>query len=210
MIRAFYGWYLCNIKGEYELAYQLVKKELELDPENISIKHEYAWHCYASGRKKKAFEVYQEMRDEHPESIYGYSAAMFYLFDGNDEIALKYARKYAEIAMENGIDEAPWDFYFQGLIHARDRNREKALEFIETLEGYRIERLKAMWDYSFPKAVTYAMLNDKDKAIHYLKVSIEDREDTVKMLKFWTPYFYYNIKDEPEFKEVLKEIGLEE
>jgi hypothetical protein len=103
---------------------------------------------------------------------------------------------------------APWDVYMEGYIAAKKGDRKRAMEVIDSINHYQVNGISARWDYAFARGAIYAMLGDKEMAIQQLRLSFQQRESTFVTIKPSIPFFFYNIAEEPDFKALLDEAGM--
>jgi adenylate cyclase len=201
-----YGYFLHMFKGEYKKAIKFFKRIHELDPENHMILVEYAAALLSSGfKEKEGFELMAKAIQMEPESPIPYFKAIFYFKNGDYGKALDDAKKLAKY---DDPRQAPWDVYMEGYIAAKKGDRKKAMEVIDSINHYQLNGISARWDYAFARGAIYAMLGDKEMAIQQLRISFQQRETTFFTIKPSIPFFFYNIAEEPDFKVLLDESGM--
>jgi tetratricopeptide (TPR) repeat protein len=103
---------------------------------------------------------------------------------------------------------APWDVYMEGYIAAKEGDRQRAMEVIDSINHYQVNGISARFDYAFARGAIYAMLGDKEMAIQQLRLSFQQRESTFIAIKSLIPMFFYNIAEEPGFQALIDEAGM--
>ena len=83
---------------------------------------------------------------------------------------------------------------------------QKVLEI--QLEGQRsaLEKDKNAYRRGFGIALTYARLQDKEKALEYLNKAFDQREPQMAEIKTRPPFAF--LRDDPRFKELVRKVGI--
>jgi len=201
-----YGWFLGLVMGEWEEALKLQQREYELDPANIITQLEYTGPLFFTGRKKQAYDICNNLLEQTPESPFSYVAYLFHFIEGQYDESMENARKFDEFSFPGQV---PLTLYMEGMISAKKGERENALTVIDKINEYELNGTPGLWGHAFARGIIYALLGDKEKALQQLRISQGNRETTFITIKSMTPYLLYNIADEPEFKAILEEMGLD-
>lgn len=89
-----------------------------------------------------------------------------------------------------------------GYAYAKLGERERALDIAAALTA----RYQSAYASPYQIALVYLGLGDREKAIAWLRTACDDRDGSVRMLK-WFPLFD-EIRDSAEYQGLLKRIGL--
>jgi adenylate cyclase len=201
-----YAYFLSLVKGDHKKAIKLQKKIHELDPENNMSLTEYAGYMlYWENTEKEGFEQMAKAIERMPKSPVPYWRAVFYFKNGDYEKAMDDAKNVTKYSDPR---HAPWDVYMEGYIAAKEGDRQRAMEVIDSINHYQVNGISARFDYAFARGAIYAMLGDKEMAIQQLRLSFQQRESTFIAIKSLIPMFFYNIAEEPGFQALIDEAGM--
>jgi hypothetical protein len=96
--------------------------------------------------------------------------------------------------LKAAYEKEGWKGYWNGRVEIELRNQKNILQ-----------KDKTAYTEFMAIAFMYAALGDKDKAFECLSKAYEQRERG--LIDIWTVYYYDFLKDEPEFKELVKKVG---
>lgn len=217
LMNAVMGYYYYEYKGEHDRAFQFHKRALEINP-NIGEVNFLAGVCYLYlGLYHQGIKYLSKAVELDPYYCWApYKLAMCYLNTGEFEKAAFYFEKYFEVA--------PIMIMFPGRpisLYIKMRKYEKVEDLIARTE----KTQPNYWGVSYGKALVlaakgekekalalwknsevYSLLGMKDKAIQHLNQEIRQsvRYPYLFYLYLLNNPFYENLRDDPRFKEIVK------
>jgi tetratricopeptide (TPR) repeat protein len=132
----------------------------------------------------------------------------YYTFDGHGFLLLNMKRYPEAIASFNkaialeGI-RYPRMLGWIGAAYAKSGQRQKAMDIINEFKDRLAKNDKG--SIAFFTAVVYSALDDKPSALKWLKVAYDSHD--MEMPWLMTEPQFYNLHDEPEFKQIARQIG---
>ena len=217
LMNAVMGYYYYEYKGEHDKAFQFHKRALEINP-NIGEVNFLAGVCYLYvGLYNQGIKYLSKAVELDPYYFWApYKLAVCYLNTGELEKAAFYFEKYFEIA--------PVMLMFPGRpisLYIKMRKYEKVEDLIARTE----ETQPNYWGVSYGKALllaakgekekalalwknseVYSLLGMKGEAIQHLNQEIRQsvRYPYLFYLYLLNNPFYENLRDDPRFKEIVK------
>jgi len=182
---------LPEARAEQELSIQLY-------PSNLSYAMRLAEQAIAERNYDEALKRSQELLAKHPDFILAhYSLGLAY------EKKRLYDQALAEYQQFRAMEDGPNVLAMIGHLYALRGEREEALGVLNELEAMGKSR------YVSPvyKARIHLRLGDRMKALDLLEQAREERCGSLIWLK--TDDDWDSLRDEPRFKAILKEVGLE-
>ncbi|MDH5467994.1 MAG: protein kinase [Candidatus Aminicenantes bacterium] len=211
------AYYFYEYDGDYEQAFQTVKKALEINP-NIGVVNFMAGCCYLyHGLYYQALPYFLKSMELDPYYFWTpYKIATCYMNIGDSEKAASYFEKYFELA--------PVVLIFPGQYIALNIKMKR----FDTVEELIARTEKSHPDYSllpYCKALLLAAKGNKEEAIALYKNSevyalLDMKDEAIEELnqeirnKVRFPHIYYylllnnpfydNLRDDPRFKRIVK------
>jgi len=211
------GYYLYEYDGDYDRAFQTVKKALEINP-NIGVVNFLAGACYLyHGLYFQAIGYFLKAMELDPYYFWApYKIATCYMNIGESEKAASYFEKYFELA--------PVVLIFPGRYIALNIKMNR----LDTVEELIARTEKSHPDYSllpyckalllaakgekdealalYRNSEVYALLNMKDEAIEQLNMEIRNkiRFPHIYYYLLLNNPFYDNLRGDPRFKKIIK------
>jgi tetratricopeptide (TPR) repeat protein len=194
-------WYRATLYGDFNFAIHQFQKGVENDPLSILyLFHQALMHLHGLRDYEKTRNILNRILEL--ESRYNEAwryMCLSYLFEGKNELAEKYARKFYDILEGKG--------YGAGnliLCLAVSGKKDEAQQLYESVK----ETLPA---YQFPASLhskVNAYLGRFDEAFEYLDKALEDKEIWLTLLKFSPEWDL--LRPDPRFKKVLKRMNFPE
>ncbi|NNE99234.1 MAG: protein kinase, partial [Pyrinomonadaceae bacterium] len=204
-----YMWYAdcLGTKGMFDEAIRNYAIALKLDPFDQVANYMTTGNLIHAEKYDEAISQAKKMNELFPESPLGHQfLSVVYLRremerEGMEQrwITLK---KFG--ASEAQIQKAKAIYEKEGLDGLSRERLDRQLAGIET----RLEKDKNAFIKYDPIASAYARMKDKQKTLEYLNKAYQQREPALVSLKRAPRYKF--LKDEPEFKELIKKIGFPE
>jgi len=211
------GYYFYEYDGDYDKAFQTVKKALDINP-NIGVVNFLAGACYLyHGLYFQAIGYFLKAMELDPYYFWTpYKIATCYMNIGESEKAASYFEKYFELA--------PVVLIFPGRYIALNIKMNR----LDTVEELIARTEKSHPDYSllpycralllaakgekdealalYQNSEVYSLLGMKDEAIEQLNMEIrnETRFPHVYYYLLLNNPFYDNLRDDPGFKRIVK------
>jgi len=194
-------WYALHLgcTGESDQAISRIRRAQELDPLSLIIAVNVGVVYFYARRYDEAMKVIQAASEMRPLSPIPHWYLGFILL-AKDAVAeaLSPLRRAEELS--SGFDVPSRATL--GYTYARLGEREKALDIAATLtDRYHNVYASPVWI-----AFLYEGLGDRLKALEWLNQACDDRDGWLRLLKTWT--FFDDIRDTPEYQELLTKIGL--
>jgi tetratricopeptide (TPR) repeat protein len=182
--------------GLFKEAETVLQKAKELDPLSQWMKG--SWFQYFQlSRNIEGLKKFSAMfKDSVTAGEAAFSKAYAHFLKEEFDSVLLYSKKYDD------RDRDDWSFWI-GISYAGLGQKEYALNTIDTMKARSTES-----GYFQGSALTYAWMNEKEKAMDRLEKSYELRNRYLKRIK--VDKIYDPLRNEPRFKELLRKIGLEE
>ncbi len=193
-----YGEYLGAV-GRFDEAISEQKIALQLDPSSFIINMDLGWNYYLSRHYDEAVMQYRTALEIDPNS-----PIVHYTLSQTFEKQNKFAGATEEYLMALNADgytsqeisplkqaaiSSDYGKFIKARLQWRPRVRRERIQFEAILS-----------------AADYAFLHQKNEALAYLQKALEAREADCVFLKFDPSYD--NLRDEPQFDEILRRIGL--
>lgn len=226
-IKQFYDWDWAGAEESFQRA-------IALNPNYETARHWYAQYLMYVGRAEEAFLEIHRARELSPHSLIintdigslyqdarHYDQAINY-YNKVIEMDANFARAHVELgrALERkGLyedalkeigraielaEETPRLLALMGYIYAVSGASGKALQTLEKLE----QRARQQYVSPYHRAMIYAGLGKKDRALELLEAAYEERFGLLVYVKI-EPRFDL-LRQEPQFKDLLRRIGLPE
>jgi adenylate cyclase len=199
-----YHWYIEYLIAvrQPEEARKQMNRALEIDPLSFLLHRQNAELYYNEGKLDKALEENQKMQQLNPSRNQTSMLFKIYREQGRNQEALKMLHEYFSTSnIQMNIDRSEDIYAKEGI----DGVIRWWLD-IELKEFYRIPKPNAMYYLFFGEY--YAMLGEKELALGWL-------EKGIKLRPVFGPYInsnrvYENLRSDPRFKGLLKEMGLDD
>jgi tetratricopeptide (TPR) repeat protein len=215
-------------------AEQEFRRAIELNPNYATAHFWYAENLMVQGRFDEAIDEVNLALELDPVSLIINSyLSMLYLYKGEPEKALQQVNKTIEMGpnftharlmacaiqgvlkrFPESIEEgkkavelsggSPMNLSYLGWSYALAGMEEQAREILREMD----DLSKTHYVSAFWIAVIHAGLNDKDRVFEWLDKAYEDRYETLTFINI-SPFFY-PVRDDPRFAELLKKVGLSE
>jgi serine/threonine-protein kinase len=190
-------WYgiLLYSTGKAELAFDILSKAVELDPNSKIIKCDLAQCCWMLNKTEQAHNVIDEALAIDPLFRFALHTKYIRLEDGDLEAALT----IVEEARKKYPDQPG---YLQMLfeLNWRSNNREKALRyFIELLDLHQDSIQSTVI------AHLYFTMDEPENAYRWIQKAIDNRESLVTYTA--TDLLHQEYQSEPRFQELFKKIN---
>ena len=190
-------WYgiLLYTAGKPELAFDILSKAVDLDPNSKIIKCEMAMCCLMLNKTDQAAKVIDEALAIDPLFRFALHTKYIRLEDGDVEAALT----IVEEARKKYPDQPG---YLQMLfeLNWRSNNREKALRyFIELLDLHQDSIQSTVI------AHLYFIMDEPENAYRWIQKAIDNRESLVTYTA--TDLLHQKYQSEPRFQELFKKIN---
>lgn len=193
-------WYALHLSdtGRFDEALAAIRRAQELDPLSLIIANNVGFVYIAARRYDEAAAAIRQAVAMHPRS----SIAHWYMVQ-----VMLFRGSYAEALphLHRAIELSPGAVTFSaglGYAYAKLGERERALDIAAALTA----RYQSAYASPYQIALVYLGLGDREKAIAWLRTACDDRDGSVRMLK-WFPLFD-EIRDSAEYQGLLKRIGL--
>ncbi|MEW5902390.1 MAG: hypothetical protein AB1715_13075, partial [Acidobacteriota bacterium] len=227
------GW-IKFARWDFSGAEQGMKKAVELEPGNYAEQWSFNVFLNAIGKSGEAVVRQKRLEESRPAGFLE-RLPFFYLCAGRYKEGLREARRAAEknpglnndqiLVMAyglNGMHSEALSLMNKIMTSAgaeRDLDNLTMLAKTLALSGKRdealatIEKIRSLaaqleTDPSFPLAIVYTALGDKDRAFELLSIVYEKRMPTAVYIRSH-PHFH-SLRGDPRFKELLKKIGFRE
>lgn len=221
---------ISNIEGKREEAIKAFEKAIRLSPNDLTARHQYATFFYYTKQYEKQLEQAKIAYSLDPLSFAtanGYATALAFnhkydeserllkkleaLNDGGSQFVLNrsFFRLYfdqdkfkeAIKPLEAMVKEEPVFYRFLGFSYAKTGDTIGAYRIMDS-----IKKRTRPQDRAHQIAVVYAGLQKRDSVLFYLDTV---RNKHAKTIKREAPDIFRFLKDDPEFKAVLKTHGIE-
>jgi tetratricopeptide (TPR) repeat protein len=193
--------------GNYDQALTEINKALELDPLSMIINNNRGNVLVFGGKLDEAIAQFKKTIELFPEAT-----------NPRNNLAEVYAAhgRYSEAVELNLINaklsgQSPEVIKTVQLAFEKDGYKGYVQKVLEIqLEGQRLtlEKDKNAYLRGFGIALTYARLQDIDKAFEYLNKAYDQREPQIAELKVRLPLNF--LRDDPRFKELVRKVGIPE
>jgi serine/threonine-protein kinase len=199
-----YGVFLASI-GRIDESIAELKRARELDPLSLIIATDSSLPYFWSARYEQAVEVLQKAIEMDP----SFARAHFHLGHnyremGRYEEAIAEHKKYFALAGRQYWDDG-----------TRNINAFLAVDYAAAGRKYEAQRMldemaeqekQGEYTYSFPRALVYAELGDKEQAFVWLEKAYRERFPAMFELRV-APGFD-KIRDDPRFADLVRRVGL--
>jgi len=227
------GW-IRFARWDFSGAEQGMKRAVELEPGNYAEQWSFNVFLNAIGKSEEAIVRQKRLEESRPAGFLE-RLPLFYLCAGRYKEGLEEAKKAAEknpslnnnqmLVMAyglNGMHDKALSLMNQIMSAVdADKELENLVGFAKTLalSGRRdealatIEKIKSLTaqmkaDPSFPLAIVYTSLGDKDRAFELLNIVCEMRLPTAVYIRSH-PHFH-GLRSDPRYDELLRKIGFKE
>ena len=196
MAHDWYGWYWVAM-GDVDKGIAEMRRALELDPLSIVINPDLGYFYISARRYREAIQQARETLKLDPANVQGLdvlNTASVFLGDFDEVIKRLEARLRIDPSSESDIATLGW-------AHARSGNRAAALRRAAELEPF--ARASGRTD---SLAIIYANVGERSRAFAELRTALENKSPGLLWLKLnptWDP-----IRDDPQFTELVKKVGL--
>ena len=192
--------------GFNELAAKSIEEKLNVDGDTILYYYRMAEIYSISGNYSEAIELASKGYEKSNSPYFLKIIGNCYFQKGRYKESLEYFEPYIEALEENG-EEDFWSKHQFAYVYMKNGFPEKANYFIEKQIAQSEDWIANNWgmadgQYIFLSMV-YAMQGDKEKALENLKLANQRGAVTVYVLKFRNFAIFENIRDEPEFQEIV-------
>jgi TolB-like protein len=199
-IRQQYSCFLGIIMGKFDEAITEIQRARQLDPLSVLQITSVGLICTFARRYNEAMEYYQRALEMDPyfllaHRIQGLNFAGLNMWE--EAIAASDTAKTISAGSTNSIG-------YLGYVYAMAGHKEIALELLDQLDKLSEERYVS----PYYKALIFAGLDDRDRALSYLEKAFAEREPQLIMLKVYQ--VFDSLRDDPRFHALLKKIGLPE
>ena len=226
------GTILLNYDWNWPAAYAELQKAIELNPSNLETRFRLASYFRTVGDIKRAAQELQLAQKLDPVSFRAYSKlGWLYLYAGRYDDAEAYLREGVELG-----PDYPYDYI--GLFKVYDHKKDYPQALAELQKFLAIQKLTAIAEgvdkmyrrhgyqsakrYYFEQylaqdikknaipfflASDYASLDNKEKALDYLELAYRERSNYMNQLKMYS--YFDNVRSEPRFQHLLKELNLQ-
>jgi len=186
--------FLYQCTGHYDIAIQLTKQAITIDPLLAISHYTLGQHMYYSNRLDEAIGSYKKALDLNPQFPRVHTfLGMVYLLQGKPEMALSEVSQQAEEA---------WKNFGLILVH-KALGRKKEADGM--LRDYIVKFAK---DEAYQIAVIYAFSGEKEEAFAWLERSYKRREG--RLLYFKGDPLLKKLETDPRHKDFLKKMNLYE
>jgi serine/threonine protein kinase len=193
---------LLFLTGRDEEAVEKIKIMEAIDPNSMAFLVNRGWTLMFSGHSESALQMSEEMIEIDP------SDKLNYLLKAQALVNLGRYEEAIDPLMHfiGDHDSSSWDeIGLLGYIYGRLGWHERAREQLKILEELPPEQQRFSL---YPKALVYVGLNEKKKALELFNECYRLRNPWVVLLK--KNIFNLDLQEEPEFKELMAKIGLDE
>jgi serine/threonine-protein kinase len=202
-------WYAENLMymGKTEESLKEIDIALKLDPLSPIINHSKSWVLECADRYDEAIAQAEKTIELFPElqKTRGNLSRLYFVKGKYDEAAeqifvwskLLNADPEDIRTFKAAYEKDGWKGYWKARLE-NELNKRKNI----------LQKDKTAFTEFFTLAYVYAALGEKDKTLEYLNKAHEQREPGLIDVRF--AYYYDFLKDEPEFKELVKKIGFPE
>lgn len=218
-----------NIEGKREEAIKAFEMAIKLSPNDLTARHQYSTFFYYTRQYEKQLEHAKIAYSLDPLSFAtanSYVTALAFnrkyneaeqllkkveeLSDGSSDFVIN--RSYFRLYLDQGKykeaikplealvkEEGPF-YRFLGFCYAKTGDTIGAYKVIDSIRKHVKES-----DKTHQFAVVYAGLQDRDSVLYYLDTI---RNKHTRTLRREVPEFFDFLKDDPEFKKILKNHGI--
>ena len=201
--RQWYAGYLASV-GRVDEALVQIKRAQELDPLSLIINAGVGLHLYDARRYDEAIEQLQKTIELEPNFVPAHAwLGMVYTKKSKYQEAILEFQTAMKILGDKPEDSEDI-MALMGYTYAVSGNRKEALNILSALK----EMAKQHYVSSEYIALVYAGLGDKDAAFEWIQKAIDERAGWVARLKIEP--LIDNLRSDPRYKEMLRQIGLNE
>jgi tetratricopeptide (TPR) repeat protein len=192
-----YGWYLISL-GKFDEALDEFKLAQQLDPLSLYTNLTLGTPYFYSRQYEKAAEQYKRVMEMNPDFwLAHFWLARTYEQAGKYDEALAEYQRMAKLRGEN-LSEFPVVGYLHALSGKLTEARQILEEALRTAKNHGIS--------SYPIAVLYLGLGEKEKALEWLEKSLKERDPVMVFLK--VDQRFDSLHRDPRFLQLIKELGL--
>lgn len=194
-----HDWYgVCLAqRGRFDEALAELKQAELLDPISFFIQVHIGWLYYYSGRYDLAIDRYQKVLEMDP----NYPWARMHLSQAYEQKG-RYAEAIAELKQVLASATNSQRYLARlGRLYALKGDRREAQKLLNEL----LEMEKERYVSPYSLALVYAGLNEKERALYWLRKGVDQRAGRMVRLQF-DPRFN-NLRSEPEFERILRSIN---
>jgi TolB-like protein len=192
-----------HYQGNGDQALSEINKALELDPLALVINNQKGRVLNFNGKRDEAVAQFKKTIELFPDSVMAHNNLRF-LYEGNG----MYSEAFEQVIAQNKRPERIKDLQ---LAFEKDGYKgyvQKKLDEQLDLRRTDLEKDKNSYLKSFEIALNYTRLQDKDKAFEYLNKAYEQREPQMAEIKVTPPFVF--LRDDPRFKELVRQVGIPE
>lgn len=194
-----HDWYgVCLAQqGRFEDALAELKQAEQLDPISFVIQVHIGWLHYYAGRYDLAIDRYQKVLEMEP----NYAWARMHLSQAYEQKGM-YSEAIAELQKALALSTNSHRYLARlGRLYAVSGNRLEAQKLLNQL----LEMEKERYVSPYSLALVYSGLNDRARALDWLRKGLDQRAGRMVRLQF-DPRFS-NLRSEPEFERILRRIN---
>jgi eukaryotic-like serine/threonine-protein kinase len=192
-----------HYQGNGNQALSEINKALELDPLALVINNQKGRVLNLNGKRDEAVAQFKKTIELFPDSPMARNNLRF-LYEANG----MYSEAFEQVIAQNKRPERIKDLQ---LAFEKDGYKgyvQKKLDEQLDLRRTDLEKDKNSYLKSFEIALNYTRLQDKDKALEYLNKAYEQREPQMAEIKVTPPFVF--LRDDPRFKELVRQVGIPE
>lgn len=194
-----HDWYgVCLAqRGQFDRALSELTQAERLDPISFVIQVHIGWVHFYSGQYDQAIERYQKVLEMDP----NYAWAHMHLGQAYEQKKM-YPESIAELRRALSLSSNAHRYVARlGRLYAVSGQIEEARKLLDELLATQKKRYVS--PYSI--ALVYAGLNEKDRALDWLRIGMEQRAG--RMVRLQVDPRFNNLRAEPQFKEILQRIN---
>ncbi|HEX9003624.1 MAG TPA: tetratricopeptide repeat protein, partial [Blastocatellia bacterium] len=174
-----------------------LKQAEQLDPISFVIQGHIGWLHYYAGRYDLAIDRYQKVLEMEP----NYAWARMHLSQAYEQKGM-YSEAIAELQKALALSTNSHRYLARlGRLYAVSGNRLEAQKLLNQL----LEMEKERYVSPYSLALVYSGLNDRERALDWLRKGLDQRAGRMVRLQF-DPRFS-NLRSEPEFERILRRIN---
>ncbi|MFC2124725.1 tetratricopeptide repeat protein [Bacteroidota bacterium] len=197
-----YGEYFF-IHKRWDESYREISNAIELDPLSFIIRNELGWYYHYQNKIDQAIEQYKQVVEMAPDyAVVYFNLGNAYVFKGMYEEAIEMSEKAVKLSGGSPFMKAGLAY-----VYTRSGKTELAVEIRDEL----VKLAKSGYLFHGPLATVYVALNEKDKAIKWLKSVYQNKEASMYLFRAWYEDYLGSdlLSDDPWFNELQKKVGLE-
>ncbi len=194
-------------QGNFDQALSEINKALELDPLAMILNSHKGRVLTLGGKLDEAVAQFKKTIELFPDALIPrLNLAITYGAKGMYSEAFEQLQIFARLAGVNPerIENFRRAFEQNGFTGYVQKQLDRQLE----RQRSDLEKDKNAFLKVFEIARNYALLTDKDKTLEYLNKAYEQREPQMAEIKIDIPFIF--LRDDPQFKELVKKVGIPE